>query len=320
MRKRRPTRTELIARKRRRKRMNQIRNKAKLTLYILIVCFAVLQLARFVGFMVFSEEDNQIETQYVALKKEDEFSDDNMSKNIEQTKDTEETESQEEADASGDGLSYEQKLSIIQSNTDIYSADLLRCATNFPEAIDFVYQYPDNKDKSFNMDLTNDYVEGEIPLLLQWDTRWGYTKYGASILGLAGCGPTCVSMVYIGLTGDIKKNPHVIAQFSEENGYYISGSGSSWMLMTEGIRGLGLQSNELILLESAMKKELDAGHYVICSMKPGDFTNSGHFIVLIGYTDEGFKVNDPNSRINSEKIWSYDTLSPQIKNLWGISK
>ena len=32
-----------------------------------------------------------------------------------------------------------------------------------------------------------------------------------------------------------------------------------------------------------------------------------------------FRVNDPNRRANSEKLWSYETLEPQIRNLWAIS-
>ncbi|MCD8152609.1 MAG: C39 family peptidase [Clostridiales bacterium] len=37
-------------------------------------------------------------------------------------------------------------------------------------------------------------------------------------------------------------------------------------------------------------------------MGPGDFTTGGHFIVLTGIDSDGnVIVNDPNSRINSEK-------------------
>jgi uncharacterized protein YvpB len=68
-----------------------------------------------------------------------------------------------------------------------------------------------------------------------------------------------------------------------------------------------------------MKKALDAGSLIILNVGPGDFTDSGHFLVVTGYTDEGFSINDPNSRKNSEKIWSYDTLKGQIRNLWAMS-
>jgi hypothetical protein len=52
-------------------------------------------------------------------------------------------------------------------------------------------------------------------------------------------------------------------------------------------------------------------------MYPGDFTYTGHFIVLTGVDANGdIIVNDPNSRKNSEKHWSLETLIPQIRSIW----
>ena len=67
-----------------------------------------------------------------------------------------------------------------------------------------------------------------------------------------------------------------------------------------------------------MRAVLDTGGLIVCSMAPGDFTAKGHFILVRGYDENGFYVNDPNRRSNSEKQWSYDTLSSQIKNLWAL--
>ena len=54
-------------------------------------------------------------------------------------------------------------------------------------------------------------------------------------------------------------------------------------------------------------------------MGPGDFTTTGHFIVLTEYKNGKIRVNDPNSRKNSEKEWEYDAIKNQIRNLWAIS-
>ena len=53
-------------------------------------------------------------------------------------------------------------------------------------------------------------------------------------------------------------------------------------------------------------------------MGPGDFTTTGHFIVLVGYENGKIKVNDPNSIKNSEKEWTYEQIKDQIRNLWAI--
>src|SRR5699024_8288634 len=98
--------------------------------------------------------------------------------------------------------------------------------------------------------------------------------------------------------------------------YYAGDSGTSWTLMTEGAAHFGICGVELGLDESAVFSELEAGHPIICSMRPGDFTTTGHFIVLTGVEDGKIRVNDPNSRKRSEKLWDYSRLEYQINNLW----
>ena len=58
---------------------------------------------------------------------------------------------------------------------------------------------------------------------------------------------------------------------------------------------------------------------MVLSVGPGDFTQNGHYIVLVGYKDGKIKVNDPFSKANSEKEYTYAQLEPQIRNLWAIS-
>ena len=68
-----------------------------------------------------------------------------------------------------------------------------------------------------------------------------------------------------------------------------------------------------------MKQALDNHCPIIAVVGPGDFTYSGHFIVITGYTAQGFTVSDPNSPENSEKYWNFGQLKGQIKNLWAMS-
>ncbi|MDE7435919.1 MAG: C39 family peptidase [Lachnospiraceae bacterium] len=186
------------------------------------------------------------------------------------------------------------------------------------ETYDFVKDYP-NREKYMNepVDLSQDYERGSVPLLMQWDRRWGYNAYGEGMIGLEGCGPTCLTMAYLYFTGDTSMNPRTMAEYAWESGYYTS-EGTSWSLWTEGVSGLGLQGETVSLDQGSMRAVLDTGGLIVCSMAPGDFTAKGHFILVRGYDENGFYVNDPNRRSNSEKQWSYDTLSSQIKNLWAL--
>lgn len=160
---------------------------------------------------------------------------------------------------------------------------------------------------------------GTFPQLMQWDPRWGCAPYGDGLMALNGCGPTALSMVVCGLTGDGSVTPWTVARYADEAGYYVEGAGSKWELMSTGCQHFGLSARELPLDRSVMVRALEDGQPIVCSVGPGDFTTSGHFILLTGVEDGKFRVNDPNRRSNSEKLWDYDTLAPQIRNLWAYT-
>ena len=90
--------------------------------------------------------------------------------------------------------------------------------------------------------------------------------------------------------------------------------------MTQGCENFGIKGREIRLNEDVMKSELEQGRPIICIMDKGIFTTSGHFIVLTGYKDGGFVVNDPNSPEKSARTWTYDEIHDQISNLWSYEK
>ena len=65
-----------------------------------------------------------------------------------------------------------------------------------------------------------------------------------------------------------------------------------------------------------IQEALEANIPIICIMGPGDFTDGGHFIVLSGWEDGKIRINDPNSTANSEKLWTYEEIKGQIRNMW----
>ncbi len=199
-----------------------------------------------------------------------------------------------------------------------YPPELLELLLRNQETVDFVYSYPDEKD-SVPPDTVGHVIQGEFPLLMQWDKRWGYVEYGDGMIALTGCGPTTLAMAVCGLTGQNTITPVTVANYAAKAGYYAKGVGSKWTLMSEGCREFGLVAQELPLVRGKIVNALESGSPVICSMRAGDFTTSGHFILLTGMEDGQFRVNDPNSRANSERLWDYDTLAPQISNLWAFT-
>ncbi len=198
-----------------------------------------------------------------------------------------------------------------------YPESLIALLERNPETEAFVLEYPLYQREEY--DLSEFDRSAGVPLMLQWDQRWGYETYGSDMIAITGCGPTCVAMVGYYLTGDEEMfDPSAVAAFSEKNGYYATGYGSSWTLISEGAVRLGLDVTEIPLVEKRMKDNLEVGNPIICAMGAGDFTTTGHYIVLIGLEDGKFIVNDPNSVENSNKLWSYEQIQGQIRNLWVI--
>lgn len=218
------------------------------------------------------------------------------------------------------GKSAEQIVQNYADRHNIYMSEypdeMIQLLASNKETKKFVLEYPKKKDLAPEINLDKEVRGGGVPRLLQWDQRWGYREYGDGIIGITGCGPTCLSMVYIYLTGDTSMNPYQMAQYSQSSGYYVNGTGTSWELMGNGALNLGLDVTQIPLDEDRIISNLEVGNPVICSMGPGKFTKTGHFIVLTEYENGKFKVNDPNSKQRSRHKWSYEDIAESVLNIW----
>ena len=240
------------------------------------------------------------------------------------------TDAQGEPQNGGQGIDEESEIldgQIEQSAEEFlqtadlseYRSSLLELIQKNPETASFVMHYPEKKNY-VNREPLAEYADcQDVPLLIQWDERWGYYIYGDDVFGLTGCGPTCLSMVAIYLLGDVDMTPVWMADYCITNGYCSVGNGTSWSLMSEGAINLGMYSQEIPLNEQTIANHLNAGHPIICIMGPGDFTDNGHFIVITAWEDGMVAINDPNSRTNSAKLWRFEDIKGQIRNLWAFS-
>lgn len=208
---------------------------------------------------------------------------------------------------------YAEEMNIFYCE---YPESLIDLLERNPETEDFVLNYP-FRDEAALEAFSYDRSQG-VPLMMQWDQRWGYLKYGSDVVGITGCGPVCLAMAGYYVTGDEAFSPERMVEFARKNGYYSAGNGSSWTLISEGGVKLGLDVTEIPLVKKKIMDNLEAGNPIICAMGKGDFTTSGHYIVLVGTQDGLLRVNDPNSYANSDKLWSYEQIEGQIRNLWVI--
>ena len=206
----------------------------------------------------------------------------------------------------------------VLANKDIYPEKLLEMLSRNKDMISYMYDFGENKGHVY-IDNIGKVTKGEYPLLLQYDKKWGYGIYGDNVIAVNGCGPTSLARVVAGLTGKNDTTPYDIAKYSYEKGYYTEEWGTKWDLMSTGIEPFGVTGKKIVLSKQTLYNELNSGHPLIASMRPGDFTTVGHFIVLTGIKDDKIVVNDPNSKERSAKLWEYDVIAPQIKGLWTYS-
>lgn len=221
-------------------------------------------------------------------------------------------------DTSPEGI-FQAFLKKHNLTMDDYTETMIENYALYPETREFILNYPLEKDKEHVADISwADPSEG-VPLFLQFDERWGYTPYGKTVGGVSGCAPTCLSMVAYYLTGNTEYTPAYMMKFSTDNGYVNSEGGTQWTLFSQGAKKLGFKVEELPLSESVLVNRVEKGYPVVLSVREGDFTVNGHYVVIVGYENGKFKVNDPFSKANSEGEYTYARLEPQIRNLWAIS-
>lgn len=200
-----------------------------------------------------------------------------------------------------------------------YPKDILNLLYRNDETIDFVLSKSEFKIPNLFIKIDQQCGNGVIPKLQQWDPKWGYFKYGNNVLAINGCGPTAVSMVASGLTGNKGITPIKVAKYSDSNGFHEV-SGTSWNLMSDGVKKFGIKGWKIDNTKEEFVKALENKNPIICSVGPGFFTQEGHFMVISGIKDGKLIIHDPNSINRSEKLWRYEDIYKQIKSAWAYSK
>lgn len=205
-----------------------------------------------------------------------------------------------------------------------YPEKIIELLGRNPEAAEFALNYPLEYGKPHEIDISDQIDDEGVPLFIQWDARWGYQDYVGSVGGLSGCGPTCMAMAVFHFTRDPAMHPAYMMKFAESNRTYANENGATqWAFFTKGAEELGLTAKELtseqIASESKIADVLADGKVIVANVGPGVFTEIGHYLLVVGYEDGKFRINDPNSPANSAKLWEFEEFGDQIKMMWALS-
>ena len=157
---------------------------------------------------------------------------------------------------------------------------------------------------------------GSMPHIYQIDPAWSELPYAGGTIRQNACGPTCLTMVYIFKTGRTNMTPVDMCALSEAGNYAPTGA-TEWSFMTSGAWQLGLNGTELHNDRDSMTQALRSGAPVIAAVRPGTFTNVGHYIVLYGIDDaDQIGVFDPNSASRSARRWGVVEVLNEAEAMW----
>ncbi|MBQ8505877.1 MAG: peptidoglycan-binding protein [Clostridia bacterium] len=139
----------------------------------------------------------------------------------------------------------------------------------------------------------------------QADSRWGslmYSCYGnkKQTIANSGCGPTAMADVVATLK-DAAVIPPDLCELAVANGHRSRSGGTAWSFFPYIQEKFGFSK----LIESSsletLKACLDGGGYAVCSMGPGYWTKSGHFICVWKYDNTYIYANDPASKVRKKQ-------------------
>ncbi len=209
------------------------------------------------------------------------------------------------------------KLKWIYENFDKLEIMEKILIGNDVDTCDFIYNLHNGKKDFEFFDGESLNLHRKIPYYLQWDNRWAYDKlFEDENIGLAGCGPTSMSMVLSRLLEDEKINPRLIAEDAKR---FMSSQGIAWDFFKLESEKYKLNIKDVANDENEIKNALEKGP-IIASVNHGYFTNGGHILVIDSIKNDKLLINDPNSIKNSKIEWPYQDIKDQIVKLWLIYK
>lgn len=154
----------------------------------------------------------------------------------------------------------------------------------------------------------------KIKYLSQLDANWANIIYDHNAtIGDEGCGPTSLAMAINILKGE-NLTPPDIAKIAAKKGQHCKAGGSYWSIAPTICKEFDIPCQMSHNLQDIKNALLD-GKVVMVIMGKGNFTNSGHFMLLRQYlpdTDEVL-ILDPASSKRTQKSWDINLIDRQAK-------
>lgn len=168
-------------------------------------------------------------------------------------------------------------------------------------------------------------------LYLQTDQRWANADYSApgerTTIGASGCGPTAMAMV-LATWADQKVTPKTECAWALSHGYKAPNQGTYYGYFVPAARRYGLDcrrvnpasiyGNAKSACHDTAKKAIAEGCLVIACMGKGNWTRSGHYVLVWKIDGNTIYINDPASTKAARVRGDYGLFKQQVKYYWVI--
>lgn len=165
----------------------------------------------------------------------------------------------------------------------------------------------------------------------QYDSKWGSLSYAVdgetSTIKSAGCGPTALANVLAAIVSPYI-DPVTCASWARMKGYKVYQSGTSYNYPVAQAAEYGVTVRRIntsnvygkpnSLVHNQMMTELMNGNWLIACMGKGNWTSSGHFIVVYGVKDGNVYINDPASAKANRACNTWELFKSQVKYYWVV--
>lgn len=168
-------------------------------------------------------------------------------------------------------------------------------------------------------------------LYMQTDQRWSNNDYSAkgekTTIKAEGCGIACSAMVIASLA-DKKVTPEDTCRWSLAHGYKAPHQGTYYSYFKPQMAEYGIKCEMMnsvncygkpnAEVHQRAKKELEKQNWLIAVMGKGDWTSSGHYIVVYSLDGNNVLIKDPyNTKAKCLKA-PWEVFSKQVKYYWAI--
>ena len=168
---------------------------------------------------------------------------------------------------------------------------------------------------------------------LQTDPRWNNVSYSAggetTTIGASGCGPTAMAMV-LATWADPAVTPKTECAWALAHGYkaprqgtyysYFVPAAARYGLTCVRLNTASLYGNGASSVHETARRAVTGGDLVIACMGRGNWTRSGHYVLVWGFDGDRVLINDPASTRADRVRGDWALFRSQVKYYWVVRR